>query len=130
MASLDGYDIFGRSPIISIRDQARANQENAYAALDGVESLDLGGRGSHAMVKGLLVGVDLPTYVYNEAAFRAFKDGVVHTLVDNYGRVFYRAKLLEFNPEDGPLRFDFKYGYFKTYEATFRIYDLPPYGTI
>lgn len=129
MATLDGQSIFGRSVTTWVDDEPRANQENAFAGLNGQEGLDLGKRGSLCHVKGLLVGgVYVADYVAAEAAIRAFKDGRNHTLIDNYGRTFYRARLLEFNVDGNQIRFDpLKYGFHKPYTATFRIYDTTAY---
>ena len=127
MASLDGFLIFGRSVVTWLDDEERARQENAYAGVNGVEGQDLGSRGSYCHVTGLLVGALITDYTFAEDTIRSYKDGLVHTLIDNYGRIFYRAKLHQFNPEGGKMTFDPWYGFVKPYTATFRIYDVPPY---
>jgi hypothetical protein len=125
MASIDGFPVFGRSVTSWLNDDPRANQENAFAGLNGQEGLDLGARGSFCHFKGLIAGYALIVdYLLAENAIRLFKDGRNHTLIDTYGRTFYRARLLEFNPEQEPIRFDTgKHGWHKPYTATFRIYD-------
>lgn len=124
MASLDGFNVFGRSVTSVLTNAPREIQETAYAGVSGTESIDLGSRGSYCIIHGTLFGAALSDYIVAESAIRAFQDGLVHTLVDTYGVTFTRARLEEFNPSEEKLVYDpLGRGYSKPYVARFRIYN-------
>ena len=99
MPSLDGYAIFGTAVSMVTADNPRAQQQNAYPGLSGVESLDQGLRGRYTTVTGRLVAADPTNLALAENAFRDFNDGLTHVLIDNFGAVWPDVKLESFEPQ-------------------------------
>lgn len=88
MATLDGQFVFGAAVTIVHSPYQNAHQEIAYAGQNGRLSVYMGSRGRTFTVKGLFYGGTAADCIYAEALMRTFADGLGHTLVDNFNRVF------------------------------------------
>lgn len=118
MASFDGQLIFGRGVVMEPQTNPRDDQRVAAPGVNGVATLDLGGRGRITRVTGLLVGANAAALNAAELLFSGYWDGQLYTLVDTFGNAWPYVKLVNFRPQ-GRVRLDSKWGYVRNYEAEF-----------
>lgn len=116
MPSFNGVAIFGRSVVFESNPAPRADQQMAAPGVNGLASLDLGGRGKTTRVTGLLVGATAADLNAAELLMDSYRDGILYTLIDNFGNVSPYVKMLDFKPQ-GRVRRDAKWGFNRTYEA-------------
>lgn len=69
-------------------------QINAYPGLDGLESLDLGGRGRFTEIRGILVGPAVPDLYAARFVLESFNDNVPRILYDSAGFPWRNVQLL------------------------------------
>ena len=121
MATLDGSAVFGSAVTMQTADNPRAQQQNAFFGLSGLESLDGGLRGRVTAVRGRLSGSSAGGLAAAEDALRAFNDGAVHTLVDTLGTTWVNVKLDNFEPQGQVQRMPTAAGviYTRAYTARF-----------
>lgn len=78
----------------------RARQVNAYNGVDGLEVIDLGGRGGETKLRGVLAGVDEADLESIKGAFYAAQaDGGAYTFVDNKDNDWENVILVAFEPD-------------------------------
>lgn len=118
MPSFNSISLFGRGVVFEPNPAPRADQQIAAPGVNGMASLDLGGRGKTTKVTGLLVGTTAADLNAAELLFDSYRDGAAYTLVDNFGNVFPFVKLLDYRPQ-GRVRRDGKWGFNRPYEALF-----------
>jgi len=93
-ASLDGVMLFGEEESqIEVGSFARECIERAAAGLDGVMSIDLGGRGRKIRQKGVLRARSRAELSSKAEAISAFMDGETHTLVNSRGEKFENLRI-------------------------------------
>lgn len=78
--TLDGHDLFDRQPEIEVGSFRRDSVERAVAGLDGVLSIDIGGRGRKIKQTGVLGAKSRSQMDGEIAAISAYMDGGAHTL--------------------------------------------------
>jgi hypothetical protein len=89
MVSLDGVMLFGEREIdLEVDSFSREQLERSAAGLDGVVSIDLGGRGRKIQQKGELRARSRIELNSKVEAISAFIDGNTHTLVGSRGEMF------------------------------------------
>lgn len=120
MPSYRGAPIFGYSVTMATVDNPRAQQQNAFPGLSGVESLDQGLRGRFTIVSGRMIAPDGATLGTYEANFRSYNDGLSGDLVDNFGSVWPSVKLESFEPQGRIERFANTGAYHRRYTARFQ----------
>jgi hypothetical protein len=98
MATFDGVNMFGVAVTVETAENPRATQENAYAGVSGIQSLDLGGRGRQTSIKGRLRGATPGALGDAENFVRSYNDGRTYTFVDNFGTTWLYVKLVRFQP--------------------------------
>lgn len=103
--TLDGEAVFGDAVTMATAENPRAQQQNAYPGLSGIESLDQGLRGRFTVVSGRLSGATPTDLAAAEETLRAFNDGAAHTLVDTNGLTWLDVKLESFEPQGRVQRF-------------------------
>lgn len=95
--TLDGQVLFDEQLLeIEVGSLQRAIKERAAAGLDGVVSIDLGGRGRGLKQKGQLRAVSLQQLQQRIEQISLLMDGKAHTLVTNEGRVFENMRIDKF----------------------------------
>lgn len=98
MAAFDGGNIFGYALEVITAENPRATQENAFAGISGIQSLDLGSRGRQTSIKGLLIQDSPAGLAAAENLIRSYNDGRTYTFTDNYGNDWAYVKLTRFQP--------------------------------
>jgi phage tail tube protein FII len=89
MVNLDGVNLFGEGESqIEIGSYTRESIERSATGLDGVVSIDLGGRERKIRQKGELRARSTEELNKKAEAIQAFMDGDTHTLVASQGRIF------------------------------------------
>lgn len=102
MATLDGQFVFGVAVRISHTPFQNAHQIAEFAGLNGKLSTFMGTRGRTFAVEGLFVGETAEDCVAAEAVIRSFADGLTHTLVDTYDRVWANMVIFRGEIQNGP----------------------------
>ncbi len=96
MVTLDGENLFGEEKIKIEAASARRDQiERTAPGLDGVLSIDLGGRGRKIKQSGVLRARSRLEMDEKTAAISSYMDGDIHTLAAG-GRVFEAVRMDEF----------------------------------
>ena len=96
--SLDGQALFDEQQLeIASGSISRDSIERAVAGLDGVLSIDLGGRGRQIKQKGVLRVRSKAELNDRVDAISAFMDGDTHTLSIDGGREFDDVRMDSFN---------------------------------
>ena len=86
---LDGQILFDREGLeIEVGSLGRASVERAVSGLDGVLSIDLGGRGRQIKQRGILRAKSEAQMEARIGAISAFMDGDTHKLVTSNGGQF------------------------------------------
>ena len=98
MPTFNGEAIFGVAVKMATASNPRADQKNAFAGLNGVESLDQGDRGTVTTVSGHLIGIGPAGLNAALMLFRSYRDGRAYALVDNFGNTWPFVKLASFEP--------------------------------
>ncbi|MGA2171652.1 MAG: hypothetical protein ABSG82_01385 [Sedimentisphaerales bacterium] len=94
MVSLDGVRLFEEAETeIEVGSFARESIERAVAGLDGVASIDLGGRGRKIRQKGELRARSRIELNSKAEVISAFMDGGTHTLADSQGETFENVRV-------------------------------------
>jgi len=119
MPALDGQNIFGLACKMRTVDNPRAQQQNAYPGLSGLESLDQGLRGRFTSCEGILYGANSGWLATAQATFRSFNDGAAHVLVDSFGVSWANVKLEAFEPQGRVQILAGSGVYFQKYTARF-----------
>ena len=92
--SLDGAMLFGEGDVeIEVGSFARESIERTAAGLDGVVSIDLGGRGRKIRQKGELRARSKMELNSKVEAISAFMDGDTHMLADSQGETFENVRV-------------------------------------
>jgi len=96
--SLDGQALFDEQQLeIELGSFGRDSIERAVPGLDGVLSIDLGGRGRQIKQKGVLRTRSKAELNDRIDAISAFMDGDTHTLAVSGGREFCDVRMDSFN---------------------------------
>ena len=96
--ALDGQALFDEQQLeIEAGSFSRDSIERAVPGLDGVLSIDLGGRGRQIKQKGILRARSIAELNDMIDAISAFMDGDTHTLVVSDGREFCDVRMDSFN---------------------------------
>ncbi len=94
MANLDGVRLFGESEEeIEVGSLSRECIERAIGGLDGVMSIDLGGRGRKIRQKGEIRARSRAELNSKVEEMSSFIDGDVHTLTTSQGEVFENVRV-------------------------------------
>jgi phage tail tube protein FII len=94
MVKLDGVGLFGEAEAeIEVSSFARESIERSTAGLDGMVSIDLGGRGRKIRQKGKIRARSKTELNSKIEAISAFIDGDAHTLVGSRGETFENLRV-------------------------------------
>jgi hypothetical protein len=100
-ASLDGIVLFGEGESqIEVGSSTREHIERSAAGLDGVVSIDLGGRGRKIRQKGELRARSKTELNSRVEALSALMDGGTHTLVGSQGQTLENLRIDSVNMEN------------------------------
>jgi hypothetical protein len=91
--SLDGQGLFDEPVTIEAESIRRESIERSAAGLDGVVSIDLGGRGRKVRQKGELRARSKTELNSRVEAVSALMDGDTHTLVGSQGETFENLRI-------------------------------------
>jgi hypothetical protein len=94
MVNLDGINLFGEGESqIEVDSFGRESIERSAAGLDGVVSIDMGGRGRKIRQKGEIRARSKADLDSKVEAISAFIDGDTHTLVGSQGERFENVRV-------------------------------------
>ena len=94
MVKLDGVSMFGDAEEkIEVGSVGRDSFERAFSGLDGIASIDLGGRGRKIRQKGELRARSREELNSKAEAITAFVDGDTHTLTTSKGETFENIRI-------------------------------------
>jgi hypothetical protein len=97
-ASLDGQSLFDRRQLkIELGSFSRDSIERAVPGLDGVLSVDMGGRGRKIKQRGVLQAKGRTQMDERIIAISAYMDGDTHTLVTGSGEEYGNLRMDVFN---------------------------------
>ncbi len=88
MTTLDGNPIFGSAVSVIHNPHPNAQQMNQFFGVNGRQTLFGGTRGRTFIVSGVLSAQSLALLNTAESTLLSYADGLVHTLVDNRGRIW------------------------------------------
>jgi len=91
--SLDGQELFDEPVTIEAESAQRESIERSSAGLDGVVSIDLGGRGRKVRQKGEIRARSKTELNSRVEAISALMDGDTHTLVGSQGETFENLRI-------------------------------------
>ncbi len=92
--ALDGQSLFGEQQLeIELGSVSRASIERALPGLDGVLSVDMGGRSRKIKQKGVLRAKSRAQMDERISAISAYMDGTTHTLVTDSGKEFDNLRM-------------------------------------
>jgi hypothetical protein len=91
--SIDNYRLFDETVTIEAESIRRGSIERSAPGLDGVVSIDLGGRGRKIRQKGELRAGSKTELDGRIAIISAFMDGKTHTLVTGEGKTYEDVRL-------------------------------------
>lgn len=92
--TLDGVKIFDDFGVaIECGSVSRESQEKTIAGLDGVLSIDMGGRGRKIKQRGVLRAVSKDKLNDKISTISGYIDGNTHTLVTNDGQTFDNVRV-------------------------------------
>lgn len=95
--TLDGQALFDEQQLeIEVGSSSRGHTERAVAGLDGVVSIDLGGRDRKIVQKGVLRAVSRSQISERIGAISGSMDGDTHTLVTDGGDEFDNLRVDSF----------------------------------
>ena len=95
--TLDGQNLFDEQQLeIEPGSNSRDSIERAVAGLDGVLSIDMGGRGRKIKQKGLLQAKSRTQLNNRIDAISAYMDGNIHTLVRSDGEQLNNLRMDSF----------------------------------
>ncbi len=118
MITLDGENLFGTGPhTIVPASWRRATDRRAFAGLDGEIIVDMGLRSRDVHQRGRLQADTAQALAGVIEQINARMDGLLHTLSDEHGTVFYPVVIEEFRP-DTPVRHG--RGYWCDYHIRYR----------
>lgn len=117
-ATFNAENIFGVNVKMATADNPRAMQQNAFAGVDGMESLDQGSRGRFTVARGTHAGVGLGGLAVVQEACRAYRDGRAYTLVDTRGVTWLYVQLVSYEPE-GDIKYALSGFYTQKYSLRF-----------
>lgn len=92
-ANLDGNKLFDEPIVIEAESVSRESIERSAAGLDGVLSIDLGGRGRRIKQKGEIRAKSKAELDSKAGAISAFINGDTHTLVCSRGDTFENLRV-------------------------------------
>jgi hypothetical protein len=93
-AALDGQSLFDEQQLeIELGSISRDSIERAVPGLDGVLSVDLGGRSRKIRQKGVLRAKSRSQMDERISAISAFMDGSTHTLMTSDGKEFENLRM-------------------------------------
>ncbi len=96
--TLDGQNLFDEQQLEIEQDSLnRGSIEIAVAGLDGVLSIDMGGRARKMRQRGTLRAQSRTQINAMINAISAYMDGKTHTLVNNEGETFDNLRMDSFN---------------------------------
>jgi len=99
--TLDGQALFdGQQTEIEAGSLSRASLERAVPGLEGVVSIDLGGRGRKITQSGVLRVKSKAQMDSKVAVVSAFMDGATHVLATDGGNVFENVRMDSFKVSD------------------------------
>lgn len=98
-ALFNGENIFGVSVQMATADNPRATQQNAYAGVSGIETLDQGSRGRFTVAEGVHAGVGLGGLASVQEGCRSYRDGRAYTLLDTRGVTWLYVQLVGYEPK-------------------------------
>jgi len=95
--TLDGQNLFDEQQLEIEQDSLnRDSIEKAVAGLDGVLSIDIGGRARKIRQKGILRAQSRTQMNTRINVISAYMDGNTHTLVSNEGEIFDNLRMDSF----------------------------------
>lgn len=98
MASFNGIDL-GLILECNTFVAPKERQINAAPGVDGLEILDLGGRGGETRIEGVIAGVDVFGLAAVKGVFRDLQfEGGAHTLIDHEFTEWTNVILIMFKP--------------------------------
>jgi hypothetical protein len=103
---------------MTVAENPRDEQMDAYFGVNGVERKDGGSRGRVARVRGRLGGEGAAGLLAAETLFRSYVDGVPRVLTDTIGGSWAAMKLIRFVPE-GEARLSADGSCWRDYSAEF-----------
>jgi len=80
-----GLSVFGIGVHMKTSIAAREIQFNAYPGVNGLESLDMGGRGRTTQVTGTLTGATINDLIAAKTQLESFNDGTPRVFYDSAG---------------------------------------------
>ena len=92
-ANLDGNKLFDEPIVVEADSVSRESIERSAAGLDGVLSIDLGGRGRKIRQKGEIRARSKAELDNKAGAISAFVDGDTHTLVGSRAETFENIRV-------------------------------------
>jgi hypothetical protein len=92
-ANLDGNKLFDEPIAIEAESVSRESIERSATGLDGVVSIDLGGRGRKVRQKGEIRARSKAELDNKVGAISVFIDGDTHTLVGSRGETFENLRI-------------------------------------
>ena len=95
--TLDGQRLFDdQQVVIEVGGAERLSSERSVGGLDGVLSVDMGGRGRKIVQRGTLRAVGVAAMDVRVAAISALMDGGAHTLITAEGRQYGDVRIESF----------------------------------
>lgn len=92
--TLDGQSLFDRQDLkIQVGSPSRDSVERTVPGLDGVLSIDLGGRGRRVRQSGVLRAGSVPQLNERISAISSYMDGDTHTLMTSSGQEFDNLRI-------------------------------------
>jgi len=119
--SFDGIAMFGYGVQMRTGEPEREVQTASFFGINGIASINGGGRGRKTMVAGMLRGTTLEEYNAAEQLFYLYLNAGNFLLTDTQGRYWPQVRMVAFSPAEGPLQQDGNTGeVIHAYSATFQ----------
>ncbi len=117
-ATYGGVFLFGTNPKMKTVNEPRSIQKNEFFGLDGVETLDGGGRGFKTIATGWFIASDAPTYRSLWSTAHSYVDNIARVVVDTSGESWASVRLVRVSPTT-VLHRTASGGYMRGYEMEF-----------
>ena len=102
--SFDGIPMFGFGYSMRTGEPEREVQTASFFGLNGIASINGGGRGRKTNVAGMLYGATLADYNAAEQYFYLYLNAGNFVLIDTQGRVWPNVRMIAFSPAEGQLK--------------------------
>ncbi len=100
--TLDGQNLFDEQQLeIELGSFSRDSMDRAVAGLDGVLSVDMGGRGRRIKQKGVLRAKSRTQMNNRISSISVYMDGETHTLITSEGEKFDNLRMDSFKVSKG-----------------------------